>query len=69
MGPLNDENNLQVDKNDNKNLKKLKNVIHFQTVRYKLTASGNSIQSILNYKLMRLVSVLRLLKEKNRLTQ
>ena len=39
------------------------NIINFKTIRYKLTASGNIIQPILNYKLMRLVSILPLHKE------
>ena len=39
-------------------------------IRYKLTALGNITHSILNYKLMRSISVLRLYKEqKNRQKQ
>ena len=37
-------------------------IINFKTIRYKLTASGNIIHSILNYKLMRPVGNLRLPK-------
>ena len=37
--------------------------IHFKTIRYKLTASGNINHSILNYKPMRPVINLRLPKE------
>ena len=39
------------------------NIIKFKTIRYKLTASGKIIHLIPNYKLMRAVSNLRLLKE------
>ena len=38
-------------------------IINFKTICYKLTASGNIIHSIQNYKLMRPVSNLRLPKE------
>ena len=38
-------------------------IINFKTIRYKLTASGNIIHSILNYKIMRPVGNLRLPKE------
>ena len=64
MGPLNDENELQGDeKNKNENEKsllslKMYNIINFKTIRYKLTASRNNIHSIINYKLMRTVSIL-----------
>ena len=37
-------------------------IITFKTIRYKLTASGNIIHSILNYKPMRPMSNLRLPK-------
>ena len=40
-------------------------IMNFKTIRYKLTASGYIIHSILNYKPMRPVSNLRLPKEKN----
>ena len=45
MRPLNDENKLQVDKKKTK-LKSLKNhkmhkITNFETIRYKMTASGN----------------------------
>ena len=48
--------------------KKFKNylkmyIINFKTKGYELTASGNLINSILNYKLTRLISNLRLPKE------
>ena len=38
-------------------------IINFKTKGYELTSSGNIINSILNYKLKRLVSNLRLPKE------
>ena len=38
-------------------------IINFQTIRYKLTALGNIIHSIINYKLMRPVSDLRQTQE------
>ena len=38
-------------------------VINFDTIRYKLNASGNIIHSVLNYMPMRSVSNLRLPKE------
>ena len=47
--------------------KKLKTyIIIFNTFRYKLSASGNVIYSIFNYKLMRPVSNLRLPKEQKK---
>ena len=59
-GPLNDENKLQVDEKNNKNWKvrkKLKMyIISSKTIRYKLSALGNIIHSIFNYKLMLPVS-------------
>ena len=46
---------------------KIYNIINFETIRYKMTASGNINPRILNYKLLRPVSILRLLKDyKNR---
>ena len=51
MGPLNVEIKLQVDE-----ILKMYNIINFKTIRYKVTASGIIIQSILNHKLMRLVN-------------
>ena len=68
MGPLKDEKKLQCDEKNNKNKKNLKslkinNIINFKTIRYKLTALGNIIHSILNYRLMRPVSVLRQTQE------
>ena len=42
---------------------KIYNIINFETIRYKLTASGNLIHSILNYKLMRVVITVRVPKE------
>ena len=38
-------------------------IINFKTIRYKLSAPGNIIHSIFNYKLMRSVSNLRQPKE------
>ena len=51
MGPLNDENKLQV--KYTKKLKKnekneTKNIINFKTICYELTANSNIIHSILN---------------------
>ena len=67
---LNDENKLQVDKNHKKNWKNwniLKifekyNIMNFKAIRYKICASGKIVYSILNYKLRRLLSILRLPK-------
>ena len=59
MGPLDDENKLQVGEKNNKNSKKFEkiskkyNIKNFMTIRYKLTASSNTIHSMFNYKLMR----------------
>ena len=74
MGPLNDENKLQVDEKNNKNEKfekslKMYNIINFQTIRYRLTALCKIIHLIVNYKFTRLVSILRLPKEKKALTE
>ena len=44
-------------------------IIKFKTIRYKLTASGNIIHSILNYKPVRPVSNLRLPKEQKQQIQ
>ena len=41
-------------------------IVNFKTIPYKLTALGNIIHSIINHKLMRPVSSLRLPKNKNR---
>ena len=38
------------------------NIINFKTIRYKMTASGKIIQSILNYKHMRPVWATKLPK-------
>ena len=38
-------------------------IISLKTIRYELTASGNNIFSVLNYKLKTPVSNLRLLKK------
>ena len=46
--------------------KKMKMYINFKTIRYKLSASGNIVHSIFNYKLMRSVSNLRLPKEQKK---
>ena len=52
------------EKNDNSfKILSICNIINFNTIRYKLTASGNIIYSIFNYKLMRMVNTLRLPKE------
>ena len=64
MGPLNDENKLQLTKTTTKTEKFEKalimyNIVNSQTIRYKLSASVNIIHSIFNYKLMRPVSTLR----------
>ena len=42
---------------------KIYNIKNFKTIRYKVTASGNMIHSIFNYKLMRPVNNLRLPKD------
>ena len=65
MGHLNDENKLKDDKKNNKTEKfeKFCKCIKFITIRNKLTVSGNVVHSILNYKLKRPVSILRLHKE------
>ena len=56
-GPLNDENKLRRKDQKLKRLKKMKlYFINFKTVRYKRSASGNIIQSIFTYKLMRPVN-------------
>ena len=44
-------------------------IINFKTIRYKLTASGYIIHSILNYKPMRPVSNLRPPKEEKQQTK
>ena len=47
MRPLNDENKLQVDEKNRKKTEKFKkslkmyNIINFETIGYKMTASGN----------------------------
>ena len=38
----------------------------FETIRFKLTASGKTAHSFFHYKVMRPVSNLRLLKEQNK---
>ena len=72
MRPLFDENKLQFDiwQKEHQKLKKFEKnlkmyIINFKTTGYELTALGNIINSILNYKLKRLVSNLRLPKNKN----
>ena len=60
MGPVNDENSLKIDENNNKaekNEKSLKLfkvyiIINFETIRNKLTPSGNITHAFLEYKLM-----------------
>ena len=42
---------------------KIYDITNFKTIRYKLTAVGNIIHSIFNYKLLRPVNKLRLHKE------
>ena len=44
-------------------------IINYKSIRYKLTASGNIIHSILNYKPIRPVSNLRLPKEQKQQIQ
>ena len=61
MGPLDDENKLQVDKKNNKKWKiekslKMYRIVNFKTICSELTASGNIIHSILILKLMGPVS-------------
>ena len=68
MGPHKDENKLHVDEKNNKIRKIIKtltmyNIINFNTIRYKLTAPGNIIHLIPNYKLIRPARILRLPKE------
>ena len=41
----------------------MSNIIEFEAIRYKLTASGNIIKSIFSYKVMGTVSNLRLPRE------
>ena len=60
MGPLNDENNLQVDEKNKQKTEmygkylKMNKIIKLKTIRYKLTATGNIIiHSILNFEPMR----------------
>ena len=65
MGPINDENKLTKRTKTGKFEKALKiYIIIFKTICCKLTVSCDISQSILNYKLMRLVSILRLPREK-----
>ena len=44
-------------------------IINFKTIRYKLTASGNIIHSILNYKPIRPLRYLRLPREQKQQSQ
>ena len=68
MGPVNDENSLKIDENNNKaekNEKSLKlfkmyNIINFKTICNKLTPSGNITHAFLEYKLMGPASILLL---------
>ena len=60
MGPLNDENNLQVEEKNKQKTEmygkylKMNKIIKLKTIRYKLTATGNIIiHSILNFEPMR----------------
>ena len=69
MEPLNDKNKLQIDEKNNKNWNVWKNlkkysIMNFETIRYKPTALGNIIQSMVNYEFMSALSILRLPKEK-----
>ena len=71
MGPLNDKNELEVDEKKTKtekfeNFWKLYGIIKITSIRSRLTALGNCVRSILDNKLMRPVSVLRLHKEKRK---
>ena len=71
MGPLNDENKIQVDEKNNKNWKvwkilKMYNIKNFKTIGYKLTALGNITPLIVNYKFMRPIRILRLPKNKQK---
>ena len=68
LGPLDDENKLQVTKSITKTERfekslKMYNIINFLNIRYKLIASVKMIYSILNYKLMRPASFLGLHKK------
>ena len=71
MGPLNDVNKLQLREVNKRTTKaekiekssKMYYFINFKTIKYKLSASGNIIWSITNYKHLRPVSILRLPKE------
>ena len=69
MHPLKIDEKLQVKKNNEKKNEKFEkslqmdSIIAFKIARFKLTASGKLVQSILNYKLMRPVGILRLPKE------
>ena len=56
MGPLDDENKLTKRTTKTKKIEKFSrkyNIKNFMTIRYKLTASSNTINSMFNYKLMR----------------
>ena len=74
MGPVNDENSLKIDENNNKTEKnekssklfKMYNIINFKTIRNKLTPSGNITHAFLYYKLMGPASILRLLIEQKK---
>ena len=71
MGPLSDENKLQVDEKTTteklENFFKNINIKNYYTICYKLTAWQKIIQLVLILKLMRPLSVLRLQKNrKNR---
>ena len=69
MRPLNDENKLQIDGKKQQKQQKFKkslkkyNIINFETICYKKIASSNINPWILNYKLLRPVSILRLPKD------
>ena len=66
VGPLNDENELEVDEKNNTNWQiwRMYVIVNFTNIRYKLTALSNIIHLIVKYKFMRPVSNLRLHKEK-----
>ena len=69
MGPLNDESyKLMQRTTETEKIEKSSkiltkcNVINFKSIHFKLTASSKIVHSILNYKLIRPVSILRLHK-------
>ena len=57
-----------IEKKIEKSLKRY-DIINFMTIRYRLTDLGNVLQPILNYKLLRAVSILRQSKKKTKKKQ